>query len=341
MTLSAVQPMYELIGGNPSPYSRKLRAVMRYRRIPHIWRLTRPKMSSEIDAIKPKLIPILRFPDGTYRIDSTPLAHELEARHSERSIIPPDAADAFVCHLIEDYADEWGTKWMFHHRWKEDVTAAWAANWIAQDSLPTPQDAHGQAFAKFFHDRQRSRMALVGSTPATAALIENSYIKVLHILGAQLGGEHYLFGTRPSLADFALYGQLAQLSTDPWPLTILRKEAPILEGWVIALDDASGVEGEWNPETPATAETRKALLARIGAEYLPFLSANAAALQAGQKEVRVSIEGQIYTQDAFAYQGKCYVEILRRWQALPQTARAQLEPLLAETGCLPWLTVTS
>ena len=328
---------YELIGANPSPYSRKLRAIMRYRRLPHIWRLNRPTMSPEIDAIKPKLIPILRFPDGTYRIDSTPLAHELEARHSERSIIPPDAADAFICHLIEDYADEWGTKWMFHHRWKEDATAAWAASWIAQDTLPAPQGTQGQAFAKFFHDRQRGRMALVGSTPATAALIENSYINVLRILGKQLGGERYLFGTRPSLADFALFGQLAQLSTDPWPLTIMRKEAPLLEGWVMVLDDASGLEGEWQPDAAWAAETRKALLERIGAEYLPFLSANAAALKAGQKEVSVAIDGYHYTQDAFAYQGKCYAEILRRWQALPPASRTQLEPLLAETACLSWL----
>ncbi len=338
MSNNPTREMYELIGGNPSPYSRKLRALMRYRRIPHIWRLSRPAMSPEIDAIKPKLIPILRFPDGTYRVDSTPLAHALEERHSERSVIPPDPADAFICHLIEDYADEWGTKWMFHHRWKQDMTAMWAANWIAHETMSEPQGPQGQAFAKFFHDRQRGRRALVGSTPATAGLIEASYVGVLRILGAQLGGERYLFGKRPSLADFALYGQLAQLSTDPWPLTILRKEAPILEGWVIALDDASGVEGEWQAQAAWALETRKALLARIGAEYLPFLSANAAALKAGQKEVRVEIESQMYTQDAFGYQGKCYAEILKRWQALPQTARRQLEPLLAETGCLQWLT---
>lgn len=328
---------YELIGANPSPYSRKLRAILRYRRLPHVWRLRRPQMSTEIEAVRPKLLPILRFPEGVYRVDSTPLAYELEARHTERSIIPPDPADAFICHLIEDYADEWATKWMFHHRWKEDATAAWAASWIAQDSLPTPQGSQGQAFAKYFHDRQRSRMALVGSTPATAPLIEHSYRRALGILGAQLGGERYLFGTRPSLADFALFGQLTQLSLDPWPLSILREVAPLLEGWVITLDDASGVEGEWQPQAPWAEQTRKALLTVIAAEYLPFLRANAAALKAGEKMVTVSIEGQPYSQEAFAYQAKCYAEILRRWSALGSEVQQQLQPLLRETGCLQFM----
>lgn len=329
--------MYELIGANPSPYSRKLRAILRYRRLPHVWRLRRPAMSPEIEAVKPKLIPILRFPEGDYRVDSTPLAYELERRHSERSIIPPDPADAFVCHLIEDYADEWGTKWMFHYRWKDDATAAWAARWIAQDTLPAPLGPQAQSFAKYFHDRQRGRMALVGSTPDTAPLIEASYVRALDILGAQLGGERYLFGTRPSLADFALYGQLAQLSIDPWPLSVLRQRAPTLEGWTLLLDDASGVDGDWQPQAPWAAETRKALLRRIAAEYLPFLRANAAALQAGEKTVRVALDGGDYTQEVFPYQGKCYAETQRRWQALPAPARATLSPLLEETGVSAFL----
>lgn len=327
---------YELIGANPSPYSCKLRAILRYRRLPHIWRQRRPSMSPEIEAVRPKLVPILRFPDGQYRVDSTPLAYALEAHHAARSIIPPDAADAFVCHLIEDYADEWGTKWMFHHRWKEDATAAWAANWIAQDTLPEPLGPQAQTFAKFFHDRQRARMALVGCSPETAPVIEASYRRVLKSLG-QLGGERYLFGSRPSLADFALYGQLRQLSIDPWPLRILREEAPGLEGWVIGLDDASGVEGQWQPEKTWAADMRKALLQQIAQEYLPFLQANALALKNHEKEVRLQINGQVYFQESFAYQGKCYDEILRRWSALDATARAGLMPLMTETGCLPYL----
>src|SRR3546814_14867633 len=78
------------------------------------------------------------MPDsGEWQIDTTPLAHQLEARHpGERSIVPPDAADAFVCHLIEDFADEWVTKMMFHYRWTDDATADWASHWIVRDAMP-------------------------------------------------------------------------------------------------------------------------------------------------------------------------------------------------------------
>ena len=40
--------MFELYGANASPYSRKLRAIMRYRRIPHTWHL--PKMNTTAKA---------------------------------------------------------------------------------------------------------------------------------------------------------------------------------------------------------------------------------------------------------------------------------------------------
>lgn len=328
---------YDLIGANPSPYSCKLRAILRYRRLPHVWRQRRPNMSPEIEAVRPKLVPMLRFPDGSIKVDSTPLAYELERRHAERSILPPDAGDAFLCHLIEDFADEWGTKWMFHHRWKEDTTARWAADWITHDALTEPVGAQAAAYAKFFMERQRGRLALVGSSPETAPLIEASYRRMLKILGAQIAGERYLFGTRPSLADFAFYGQLRQLSLDPMPLRILREDAPALEAWVIGLDDASGNEGHWQPDASWALETRRALLQQIGDEYLPFLRANAQALKAGEKQVRLQINGQPYAQDAFPYQAKCYEEILRRWQALDTATQQRIQPLLESSGCLPFL----
>src|SRR5215468_4881770 len=91
---------YELIGSNASPYSRKMLAILRYRRLPYIWRIRHPPTLPVDIAGQPRLMPMLRAPESThFESDSTPLAHMLEARHVDRSIIPPDAAAAFLCHL--------------------------------------------------------------------------------------------------------------------------------------------------------------------------------------------------------------------------------------------------
>src|SRR3546814_12386122 len=82
-------------------------------------------------------------------------------------------------------------------------------------------------------------MAMVGCTPDNAPLIEAGYERLLDILAPHVGGARYLFGSRPSLADFALYGQLAQLTIDPQPQRICRERAPVVESWAITLDDRS------------------------------------------------------------------------------------------------------
>ena len=117
-----------IVGVPGSPYSRKLRAVLRYRRVPHAWivqgapegrGLPRPRV-----ALLPQLV--LPGPDGTSeaRTDSTPLIRELERIHAGRSVIPSDPALAFLDALLEDYADEWLTKPMFHYRWAFAADAA-------------------------------------------------------------------------------------------------------------------------------------------------------------------------------------------------------------------------
>ena len=149
-----------------------------------------------------------------------------------------------------------------------------------------------------------------------------------------LGGPaSYLFGGRPSLADFALYGQLSQLVLDPWPLSVVRARAPLVENWVARLADASGCEGAWSEawlESPAV----RALLAMVGRVYLPFLVANARAVEAGDTIVSIEIDGHRYAQPAFRYQLKCWREVLARWRALDAADRARVEPLLRDTGCL-------
>src|SRR5262245_40161314 len=110
-----------IVGMPGSPYSRKMRAVLRYRRIPYAWITPGSRESGTLPRPRVELLPqlVLSGDGGTLEAvtDSTPLIRRLESMHAERSVIPPDPAVAFLDALVEDYADEWLTKAMFHYRW--------------------------------------------------------------------------------------------------------------------------------------------------------------------------------------------------------------------------------
>ncbi|MGC2813747.1 MAG: glutathione S-transferase N-terminal domain-containing protein, partial [Bradyrhizobium sp.] len=108
-----METRYRLIGSTASPYAIKLRALMRYRRIPFDWIIMTKALRKQTEHLRPNLIPVLQYPDGAFRGETTTLAYDLEARHFERSVIPQDKAVAFICDLLEDLADEWAVKPLF------------------------------------------------------------------------------------------------------------------------------------------------------------------------------------------------------------------------------------
>jgi glutathione S-transferase len=78
---------YTIYGAEASPYSVKMRAVMRYKRLPHVW--AHPRSTTDLFThVKAPVIPVLRFPDGSWRNDSTPVIRALEAAHPERGLVP-------------------------------------------------------------------------------------------------------------------------------------------------------------------------------------------------------------------------------------------------------------
>ena len=149
--------------------------------------------------------------------------------------------------------------------------------------------------------------------------------------------QEYLFGTRPSLADFGLFGQLQILATDPTSAAIMRREAPHLHTWLMRLDDASGVEGEWQPANAAPSAAVIGLLRLAGETYLPFLKANAEAVEEGADALHVQLLGRAFTQAPFKYQAKCYRALRSAWAALAPDARMRLQPVLEQSGCLTYL----
>jgi glutathione S-transferase len=325
---------YKLIGSTASPYAIKLRALMRYRRIPFDWIIMTKALRRLTDHLRPNLIPVLQYPDGTFRGETSTLAYDLEARHSERSVIPQDKAIAFICDLLEDVADEWAVKPLFFYRWWDAEDQAYVSRWAGEEWSTSEARTGSPEEVDEFRRRQISRMPILGATPENKPLLEESYRRILSAFEPHVGMTSYLFGSRPSLGDFAWFGQLGEMATDPTPMRILRERAPFTDHWVRRLDDASGVEGEWYPRERALGGGWVEALLRIAGElYLPFLIANAEAFANGLERLEIKVWGLPYALAPFKYQVKCLQRLRDKFAALDARDRAALQPILARTGC--------
>jgi len=333
-----VSESLKLVGVPGSPYSRKMRAALRYRRIPFQWVGAGSATHQKLPKSPLPLMPILYYPtrDGFEATsDSTFMLKRLEREHKERSLVPGDPVVAFLDHLVEDYADEWVTKIMFHYRWAiaENVDNA---NRMLPRWTPVVPEEFANAFGDNFGKRQVDRLYVVGSNPTTAPIIEASYGRLLDILEQHLRVHPHVMGQRPGTSDFGLYGQLTQLvQVEPSSLRIARERAPRVPPWCDNVEDLSGLEisdDGWfgRDALPATFQQ---LLAEIGRTYAPFLLGNAAALASGAESVDCQVDGTHWTQVPFKYQGKC-LEWLREAHAqLASPDRKAVDEILAGTGC--------
>lgn len=318
---------YTVYGALGSPYSMKVRAAMRAKGLDHRWvGMTAAERPDVMNKVKAPVIPIVHFPDGSWANDSTPLLLRLEGEG--RALLPDAPGARFACLLLEDMADEWFMKAMFHYRWAYAQDAEWVANWLIFDSLPNAGREAVEAGAADIRSRQISRMALVGCTPQTGPLIEASWKRQCrHLEEMALGPTRFLFGDRPSLADLAFYGQLRVMSTDPTPMAWMRSDVPYLYRWIDHADDAGGIDGNW---APALAPPVRELLAIAGETYLPFLAANAKAQADGAQTFSLTIEGGRYEQGVFGYQAKCLMKLREAWGRLEAALRAQLADAIGE-----------
>src|SRR5437870_8124950 len=149
-----------------------MRAVLRYRRVPHVWVHQGSPEARGLPPPRVALLPqlILRGPDGAPEaaIDSTPLIRRLESMYAARAVIPPDPVVAFLDAVLEDYADEWLTKAMFHYRWAFAPDVARAAAILPRWFRTDMPDDQAIAAGKNFAERQIGRLGVVGSNETTA-----------------------------------------------------------------------------------------------------------------------------------------------------------------------------
>jgi len=331
--------LLRLSGVPGSPYTRKMTALLRFRRIPFEL-MTSSHGGPGLPRAKPHLLPTFYLPDAQGQLqavtDSTPLIRRFEAEFAGRSVIAPSPAVAFIDTLLEDFADEWLTKAMFHYRWSYAPDIAKAGRVLATWLQPLASDEQLHQLADQVATRQIERLRYVGSNPQTTPVIEAGYLRVLDAMEAHFRAHRFMMGTRPGACDFGLYGQLTQLTQfDHTPTALAALRAPRVCGWVGVVEELSGLEvrdTDWLSEEDLPV-TLLAMLNEVGRLYAPLLLANAQALQAGLTEFTAQVDGQAWRQQVFPYQAKCWTWLRRDYQALEGGDRQRVDAWLLGTGC--------
>ena len=331
----------ELTGAAGSPYTRKMLGLLRYRHIPYSVFWGNSNIPEGYPEPKVRLLPTFFFPDGEDGAlvpvtDSTPIIRRLETEHKGRSVIPQNPVLKFLNALIEDYADEWLTKAMFHFRWAHEADWKNAGPLLVYWGMNTAPKEMADEFAANFTKRQIDRLYVVGSNEITAETIESSYERLVSILDTLLQKRGFVLGARPSSADFAIFGQMTQLAVvEPTSAAITNKASQRVRGWIDIMEDMSGLKPS-DDDWFSAEEAREALgplLAEIGRTYAPAMIANAKAVMADEATFDTEIDGRPWTQPTFKYQAKCLGWLREDHTALSDNERGAVDAMLAGSGC--------
>ena len=326
----------ELMGVPGSPYTRKMLALLRYRRIqykllPSLRGQLRPEPDRYRERPQPK-VPLLPTFYGTDEAgneiaicDSTPLIRELDTEYPTRVVIPENPLLALINSVIEDYADEWLTKAMFHYRWTYPPDIKKAGQMLPRWANINSPEATMRERGRQISELQISRLRYVGSNEITKKTIESSFLRFIKLLDAHLTSNTFLLGMRPASCDFAVYGQLTCLALfDPTPQSIILEFAPRVYAWTEVMEDLSGFEildDDWPFESRPAEELElpKSLLdilLEIGKTYIPYLLANEQAIKSNKDLLKTEIEGLEWVQKPFPYQFKCLQTLRDEFQQL-------------------------
>jgi len=289
------QALYTLYTMDNSPYSDKIRALLRYKRIPFVEHTeTLETRFSVLQARTGKtMVPVVITPQDEALNDSTRIAGALETRHPTPATRWQDASMDAIAMLLEDYADEWLVRIMLASRWYHPADAAQNAAIIATGMTHGLFGIDFQRAAKDFPPGIISSVPKMGATPENAESWYAMVPRILSAMSAVLENDSFLTGSRPHLCDFAFYGMLNQIRRDPtgygW---ITSGPKPVL-AWLERLETACKEGGDEQGGDPLADTSALVPLVREAADtYFRMSAANARAVESGSNDpVRVTLAG--------------------------------------------------
>jgi len=327
-----------------SYFSGKMQAYLAYKGIPHrtreiTWKELVERVAPQTGLVE---VPVVECADGSFLRDSTAMIEWFEQRYDNAPVLPEDPAAAFFCRLLEDYADEGLWRPALYYRWAFAKDAELYSRRFTEDFLQYPLTPAALLRRTVRARQRRAYLRGEGITTANRSDVERHYTDELADLELIFRRRAFLFGERPSLADFGYFASMFRhFGTDPTPARIMRNTAPAVYEWIARMWNARASRlgtGKWAPCAGALPEDMEPLLARAARRYLPGLHANARAVADRARHYQAQLEGKTYPGlRAIPFQAWRRGVLQRAFADLPVDAAARARATLARTGCLGWL----
>jgi glutathione S-transferase len=335
---------YVVHGLHPSFFTRKVTGYLDYKRLP--WWLS-PDAGSIPHAREagwPGGIPVVETPDGGLIWDSTSVILHLDTQHTADSVTPPGTL-AFLNFLIDDFVDEWlyrpaiGTRW---HNEENRTTGSWEiareasynvlvpAEILAQLDEPPPPPT-SDAIRAFVTAAMGGAMDVAGVTAENIwPWMSESVEPFQRALDAHFDASPFLFGERPALGDFGIFGaHMAHFANDPAARRRLEEVAPGMVRHTQDLATSRGREfGDW-ADPDSIPDTLIDVIAELGRHYLPWVAEAAVegAAEVTFGDVTSTIEATEFVKGSRAV-------LLARYA---EARTPELDAVLERAGVLPYL----
>jgi len=221
--------------------------------------------------VKWPVIPVMETEDGRIVQDTVDIMAEVEAGEPGPSVMPDGPVQRFASELLHVYADNWLVIPAMHYRW--NYNEEWIYSEFGRsgspDASPEEQYQLGKARGQMF----KGFVPMLGINEETIPGVEASYEALLGEFSAHLEQHPYLFGGRPSLADFAYLGPLyAHLYRDPASGEIMKRLAPKVADWTERTTAGEKGNGDIVADD-AIPDTLLPMMARHMSEHLPVIEA--------------------------------------------------------------------
>jgi glutathione S-transferase len=278
---------YTLYTMDNSPYSDKIRAILRYKKIPFVEHTE--NLETRFTVLQARtgktMVPVVITPDDEAMNDSTAIAAALEQRHPRPATRWEDASVDAIAMLLEDYADEWLVRIMLASRWYHPADAAQNAAIIATGMTHGLFGIDFQRAAQEFPPGIISTVPKMGATPGNAEGWYAMVPRILDAMEAVLAHSEFLTGSRPHLCDFAFYGMLNQIRRDPTGYGWISAGPKSVLAWFERLETACKDGGASSGGEPLADTNLLVPLVREAAQtYFRMSAANARVVDSGAKE---------------------------------------------------------